>query len=66
MPLAALQTVPYDMLQTNTQVARSIGQPTAIRAMARANAANPIAILVPCHRILGTKGQLTGYGARNG
>jgi AraC family transcriptional regulator, regulatory protein of adaptative response / methylated-DNA-[protein]-cysteine methyltransferase len=58
----ALQDVPYGIRQTYTQVARAIGRPTAIRAMARANGANPIAILIPCHRILGTNGALTGYG----
>jgi AraC family transcriptional regulator, regulatory protein of adaptative response / methylated-DNA-[protein]-cysteine methyltransferase len=59
---AALQQVPYGTLRTYTDIARSIGKPTAIRAMARANAMNPIAILIPCHRVLGTNGQLTGYG----
>ncbi len=59
---AALRRIPYGSLQTYTDVARSIGHPTAIRAMARANAMNPIAILIPCHRVLGTNGQLTGYG----
>lgn len=58
----ALQTIPYGTLQTYTQIARNIGAPTAIRAMARANAMNPIAILIPCHRVLGANGALTGYG----
>jgi AraC family transcriptional regulator, regulatory protein of adaptative response / methylated-DNA-[protein]-cysteine methyltransferase len=59
---AALQAVPYGTLQTYTEVARSIGRPMAIRAMARANAMNPVSILIPCHRVLGADGKLTGYG----
>jgi AraC family transcriptional regulator, regulatory protein of adaptative response / methylated-DNA-[protein]-cysteine methyltransferase len=59
---AALQDIPYGTLQTYTDVARSICRPTAIRAMARANGANPVSILIPCHRVLGADGQLTGYG----
>jgi len=43
-------------------VARTIGAPSAVRAVGAANGANPIAIVVPCHRIIGTSGSLTGYG----
>jgi AraC family transcriptional regulator, regulatory protein of adaptative response / methylated-DNA-[protein]-cysteine methyltransferase len=57
-----LQNVPYGGQSSYAEIARAIGRPTATRAMARANGANPIAILIPCHRILGTNGALTGYG----
>jgi AraC family transcriptional regulator of adaptative response/methylated-DNA-[protein]-cysteine methyltransferase len=50
------QTIPYD------ELARRIGQPTAQRAVARANGMNYIAILIPCHRVIGKDGSLTGYG----
>lgn len=43
-------------------VARSIGSPTAVRAVGAANGANPVAVVVPCHRVIGTNGSLTGYG----
>jgi AraC family transcriptional regulator, regulatory protein of adaptative response / methylated-DNA-[protein]-cysteine methyltransferase len=58
----AVRAIPYGTLQTYTEVARRIGRPNAIRAMARANAVNPIAIIIPCHRVLGANGHLTGYG----
>jgi AraC family transcriptional regulator of adaptative response/methylated-DNA-[protein]-cysteine methyltransferase len=50
------QTIPYD------ELARRIGQPTAQRAVARANGMNYVAILIPCHRVIGKDGSLTGYG----
>ncbi|MEO8701524.1 MAG: methylated-DNA--[protein]-cysteine S-methyltransferase [Kofleriaceae bacterium] len=43
-------------------IARRIGQPTAVRAVGLANGANPVAIVVPCHRVIGANGTLTGYG----
>ena len=43
-------------------IAKSIGKPTACRAVGAANGKNPIAIIVPCHRIIGSDGTLTGYG----
>ena len=43
-------------------IARRIGAPSAVRAVGAANGANPIAIVVPCHRIIGSSGSLTGYG----
>ena len=49
------QTIPYD------ELARRIGRPTAQRAVARANSTNRIAILIPCHRVIGKDGSLTGY-----
>lgn len=50
------QTVSYGAMSAR------IGQPTAVRAMGLANGANPIAIIVPCHRVIGADGSLTGYG----
>jgi AraC family transcriptional regulator, regulatory protein of adaptative response / methylated-DNA-[protein]-cysteine methyltransferase len=55
---AALQSVPYGATTTYSR----IGTAQTARATGRANGANPIAILIPCHRVLGTHGQLTGYG----
>jgi AraC family transcriptional regulator of adaptative response/methylated-DNA-[protein]-cysteine methyltransferase len=46
------------------EVARAIGRPDAARAVARANGANQIAIIVPCHRVIGADGSLTGYGGK--
>jgi AraC family transcriptional regulator, regulatory protein of adaptative response / methylated-DNA-[protein]-cysteine methyltransferase len=58
---AALQAVPYGTTQTYAGLATALHRPTAARAVGRANGANPIAILVPCHRMLGMQGALTGY-----
>lgn len=57
----ALQAIPRGETRTYTQVAQSIGQPAAARAVARACATNPVAVVVPCHRVLGSGGVLTGY-----
>lgn len=58
----ALRTIPAGETRSYAQVAQSIGRPHATRAVARANGANPIAIVIPCHRVLGADGALTGYG----
>jgi O-6-methylguanine DNA methyltransferase len=58
---AALRTIPAGQTRSYAQQAASIGQPTATRAIGSANCANPIAIIVPCHRVIGTAGALTGY-----
>ncbi len=58
----ALCDIPAGETRTYAQLARSIDRPSATRAAARANGANQLAILVPCHRILGADGALTGYG----
>ncbi|CUH50760.1 bifunctional transcriptional activator/DNA repair enzyme AdaA [Shimia marina] len=58
----ALCAIPAGETRTYAQLAQSIARPTATRAAARANGANQLAILVPCHRILGADGALTGYG----
>ena len=58
----ALRAIPVAETRSYGDVATSIGRPTAARAVARANGANPIAIVVPCHRVIGADGSLTGYG----
>jgi AraC family transcriptional regulator of adaptative response/methylated-DNA-[protein]-cysteine methyltransferase len=57
-----LREIPAGVTRSYGDVAKAIGQPTATRAVARANGANPIAIVVPCHRVIGADGSLTGYG----
>ncbi|PZS27707.1 MAG: cysteine methyltransferase [Pseudonocardiales bacterium] len=59
---AALREVPYGHTVSYRQLADQIGQPTAARAVGLANGRNPISIIIPCHRVLGSNGQLTGYG----
>jgi AraC family transcriptional regulator of adaptative response/methylated-DNA-[protein]-cysteine methyltransferase len=56
-----LRRIPYGTTRTYTQVARAIGQPTAVRAVARACATNPVSIVVPCHRVIREDGNLAGY-----
>jgi methylated-DNA-[protein]-cysteine S-methyltransferase len=58
----ALQTIPYGTTLSYGALAQRIGQPTAARAVGMANGRNPLSIVVPCHRVIGAKGQLTGYG----
>lgn len=57
----ALQTIPYGETWSYAQLAKKIGRPTACRAVARANATNPISILIPCHRVIAADGKLAGY-----
>jgi len=57
-----LTKVPYGHTSTYLQVAGDVGNERAVRAVGNANAANPISIIVPCHRIIGSAGQLVGYG----
>ena len=57
-----LQNIPYGETRTYADIARSIGRPTASRAVGAANGANPIPIIIPCHRVIGTNGDLTGFG----
>ena len=57
----ALRSIPQGATRTYSEVARSIGQPSAIRAVARACATNPVSIVVPCHRVVRTDGSLAGY-----
>ncbi|RVW02185.1 methylated-DNA--[protein]-cysteine S-methyltransferase [Rhodococcus xishaensis] len=58
---AALRTIPYGARWTYRQLAEHLGHPAAIRAVAAANGRNPIGIIVPCHRVVGSDGSLTGY-----
>ena len=57
----ALSQIPYGTTESYGQLALRIGQPTASRAVGLANGRNPIAIVVPCHRVIGSSGTLTGY-----
>ncbi len=57
----ALLKVPYGTTSTYLQLAKEIDNKKAVRAVANANAANAIGIIIPCHRIIGTNGELTGY-----
>jgi AraC family transcriptional regulator of adaptative response/methylated-DNA-[protein]-cysteine methyltransferase len=57
----ALQAIPRGETRSYAQVASEIGQPTAVRAVARACASNPVAVVIPCHRVVGSDGRLTGY-----
>lgn len=58
----ALQTIPYGETCSYGEIARQIGSPAASRAVGLANGHNPIGIIVPCHRVIGANGSLTGYG----
>jgi AraC family transcriptional regulator of adaptative response/methylated-DNA-[protein]-cysteine methyltransferase len=57
-----LTGIPYGTTRSYGEQAKLLGQPSAVRAVARANGDNPIAIIVPCHRVVGADGKLTGYG----
>lgn len=59
---AALRDIPYGETISYGQLADRIGRPTASRAVGLANGKNPISIIVPCHRVVGSAGDLTGYG----
>jgi methylated-DNA-[protein]-cysteine S-methyltransferase len=59
---AGLQAIPYGQTWSYGQLATKIGQPTAVRAVGLANGRNPIALVIPCHRVIGADGSLTGYG----
>ncbi|OGT64723.1 MAG: hypothetical protein A3J38_00390 [Gammaproteobacteria bacterium RIFCSPHIGHO2_12_FULL_45_9] len=59
----ALCQVPYGETHSYAEQARTIGRPTAYRAVANANGANPIAIIIPCHRIIASNGHLGGYSS---
>ena len=58
----ALRDIPYGATRSYGEQARALGQPRAVRAVGAANGRNPIAIVVPCHRVIGGDGRLTGYG----
>ena len=58
----ALMDIPFGTTTSYGAVAKTIGHPNAARAVGAANGANPIALIVPCHRVIGANGTLTGYG----
>ena len=58
---AALLTIPYGETRSYGEIARQIGRPTAFRAVGAANGKNPISIIAPCHRVIGSGGDLTGF-----
>lgn len=60
--LKALQKIPYGETVSYGEIARRIGKPKAVRAVGAANGRNPIPIVVPCHRVIGSSGDLTGFG----
>ena len=59
---AALRDIPYGRVVSYQWIADRIGRPGAVRAVGAANGRNPISIIVPCHRVIGKDGSLTGYG----
>lgn len=59
---AALRTIPYGETRTYGEIAEQVGSPSGFRAVGLANGRNPISIIVPCHRVIGSGGGMTGYG----
>ena len=57
-----LQAIPYGEVRSYADVARAIDRPAAVRAVGAANGANPVPVVVPCHRVIGSSGALTGFG----
>lgn len=57
-----LQRIPYGQTRSYQQIAERIGRPRSVRAVGAANGANPISVIVPCHRVIGADGSLTGFG----
>jgi methylated-DNA-[protein]-cysteine S-methyltransferase len=57
----AVREIPFGQTRTYGEIAAGLGRPSAARAMGRANATNPLPIIVPCHRVVGANGSLTGY-----
>ncbi|HSS75313.1 MAG TPA: methylated-DNA--[protein]-cysteine S-methyltransferase [Thermoanaerobaculia bacterium] len=57
-----LRRIPFGQTRSYADIARALGKPAATRAVGRANGANPIPIVVPCHRVIGSNGSLTGFG----
>ena len=58
----ALLEVPWGETISYAELARRVGKPSAVRAVGAANGANPIPVIIPCHRVIGSNGSLTGYG----
>jgi methylated-DNA-[protein]-cysteine S-methyltransferase len=59
---SALREIPFGDVVSYSDIARRIGAPAAVRAVGAANGRNPISIMIPCHRVVGANGSLTGYG----
>jgi len=57
-----LRTIPYGETRSYGELARKLGRPEASRAVGRANGTNPVSIIIPCHRVIGSNGTLVGYG----
>lgn len=64
--LKAVYGIPYGETRTYAEIAAQIGHPNAYRAVGRANATNPMALVIPCHRVIGKDGKLHGYGGGDG
>ena len=60
--LAALQQIPYGETRSYGELAKAVGRPKASRAVGAANGRNPLPIVIPCHRAIGSDGSLTGFG----
>lgn len=60
--LKTLQKIPYGETRSYGEIAESIGRPKAVRAVGAANGRNPLPIVIPCHRVIGSNGSLTGFG----
>jgi len=60
--LEALQQIPYGETRSYGEIAARVGRPTAVRAVGAANGRNPLPIIIPCHRVIGSNGSLTGFG----
>jgi methylated-DNA-[protein]-cysteine S-methyltransferase len=59
---STLQSIPYGTTVSYAELAKRVGKPQAVRAVGAANGANPLPIVLPCHRVVGSNGTLTGYG----
>lgn len=64
--LRATLAIPYGQTKTYAEIAREIGSPGAARAVGRAGATNPMPLVIPCHRVIGSDGKLHGYGGHGG
>jgi O-6-methylguanine DNA methyltransferase len=60
--LGALQKIPFGEIRSYKDIAQAIERPKAMRAVGAANGRNPIPIIIPCHRVVGADGRLTGFG----
>lgn len=60
--LSALQDIPYGQVRSYKDIAHAIGKPSSMRAVGAANGRNPLPLIIPCHRVIGADGSLTGFG----